>query len=107
LDRVGCFEYSPVDGAAANALPDPVAGEVKAVRKEKFMKTQANISRNRLKAKVGKSLQVLVDKPGVGRSTADAPEIDGVVRFKGGKTGEFVNIRIERSDEHDLHGRIT
>ncbi|MFY9316437.1 MAG: 30S ribosomal protein S12 methylthiotransferase RimO [Burkholderiales bacterium] len=106
LDRVGCFEYSPVDGAAANALPDPVADDVKAFRKEKFMKAQAKISRNRLRAKVGRTLQVLVDEPGIGRSSADAPEIDGVVRFKGGKSGEFVNIRIERSDEHDLHGRV-
>jgi len=106
LDRVGCFEYSPVDGAAANALPAPVADDVKAFRKEEFMKAQAKISRNRLKAKVGRTLQVLVDAPGIGRSSADAPEIDGVVKFKGGKTGEFLNIRIERSDEHDLHGRL-
>jgi ribosomal protein S12 methylthiotransferase len=105
LDRVGCFEYSPVDGAAANALPDPVADEVKAFRKEKFMKTQQKISRDKLKAKVGRTLQVLVDAPGVGRSSADAPEIDGVVKFKGGKSGEFLNIRIERSDAHDLFGR--
>ena len=106
LDRVGCFEYSPVDGAAANALPAPVADDVKAFRKEKFMKAQENISRNRLKAKVGKTLQVLVDAPGIGRSSADAPEIDGVVKFKGGRQGEFLNIRIARSDEHDLHGRL-
>jgi len=104
LDRVGCFEYSPVDGAAANALPAPVADDVKASRKEKFMTAQAKISRNRLKSKVGKTLQVLVDAPGVGRSSADAPEIDGVVKFKGGRQGEFLNIRIERSDEHDLEG---
>ena len=106
LDRVGCFEYSPVDGAAANALPAHVPGDVKASRKEKFMKAQANISRGRLRAKVGRTLRVLVDAPGVGRSTADAPEIDGVVKFKGGKQGEFLNIRIARSDEHDLYGRL-
>ena len=106
LDRVGCFEYSPVDGAAANALPDHVARNVKAFRKRKFMKTQEKISRSRLKAKVGKTLKVLVDASGVGRSSADAPDIDGLVKFKGGKAGEFVNIRIERSDEHDLHGRL-
>jgi ribosomal protein S12 methylthiotransferase len=106
LDRVGCFEYSPVDGAAANALPDAVANDVKAFRKEKFMKVQARISREKLKAKVGRTLEVLVDAPGIGRSSAEAPEIDGVVRFKGGKSGEFLNIRIERSDEHDLHGRV-
>jgi ribosomal protein S12 methylthiotransferase len=106
LDRVGCFEYSPVDGAAANALPDAVANDVKAFRKEKFMKVQARISREKLKAKVGRTLQVLVDAPGIGRSSAEAPEIDGVVRFKGGKSGEFLNIRIERSDAHDLYGRV-
>ncbi|HXR57908.1 MAG TPA: radical SAM protein, partial [Burkholderiales bacterium] len=106
LDRVGCFEYSPVEGAAANALPDPVAGEVKAFRKEQFMKTQAAISRSKLKSKVGKTLTVLVDEPGIGRSAADAPEIDGVVRFNGGKAGEFVQVRITKSDEHDLHGRV-
>jgi ribosomal protein S12 methylthiotransferase len=105
LDRVGCFEYSPVDGAAANALPAPVAEDVKAFRKEKFMKTQEQISLNRLKEKVGRTLQVLVDAPGIGRSSADAPEIDGVVKFQGGKSGEFLNIRIERSDAHDLFGR--
>jgi ribosomal protein S12 methylthiotransferase len=105
LDRVGCFEYSPVDGAAANALPAPVADDVKASRKVRFMKAQEQISLNRLKAKVGRTLQVLVDAPGIGRSSADAPEIDGVVKFKGGKSGEFLNIRIERSDAHDLFGR--
>jgi len=107
LDRVGCFEYSPVDGAAANDLADPVADDVKAARKEKFMQMQAKISRAKLKAKIGRTLKVLVDAPGVGRSAADAPEIDGVVKFKGGKTGEFVNIRIERSDAHDLFGSVT
>ncbi len=106
LDRVGCFEYSPVDGAAANALPAPVADDVKAIRKGKFMKAQEKISLNRLKAKLGRTLEVLVDSPGIGRSSADAPEIDGVVKFKGGKQGEFLNIRITRSDEHDLHGRL-
>jgi ribosomal protein S12 methylthiotransferase len=106
LDRVGCFEYSPVDGAAANALPAPVADDVKAVRKEKFMKAQEKISRNRLTAKIGQTLKVLVDAPGIGRSPADAPEIDGVVKFKGGKQGEFLNVRIDRSDAHDLHGRL-
>jgi ribosomal protein S12 methylthiotransferase len=70
------------------------------------MKTQQKISRDKLKAKVGRTLQVLVDAPGIGRSSADAPEIDGVVKFKGGKSGEFLNIRIERSDAHDLFGRV-
>jgi ribosomal protein S12 methylthiotransferase len=110
LDRVGCFAYSPVEGAAANALPDPVPEEVRNSWKEKFMLTQARISAQRLKRKVGKRIQVLVDAPGVGRSSADAPEIDGVVRFEGKKAGvkagEFRDVMIERADEHDLYGRL-
>ena len=105
LDRVGCFAYSPVDGAKANELPDPVPAEVREERRKRFMQAQAKISRARLKAKVGTLQKVLVDAPGVGRSAADAPEIDGVVKFKGGKSGEFLNVRIERSDAHDLFGR--
>ena len=105
LDRVGCFAYSPVEGAAANALPDPVPEEVKEERRMRFMKVQQKISAAKLKAKVGKTLQVLVDAPGVGRSSADAPEIDGTVRFKGGKTGEFAQVTIERASAHDLYGR--
>jgi len=106
LDRVGCFEYSPVEGAAANALPDPLPHEVKRYRKEQFMKTQEAISANKLKRKVGRTIKVLVDEPGVGRSSADAPEIDGVVRFKGGKAGEFRDVTVDRADEHDLYGRL-
>jgi ribosomal protein S12 methylthiotransferase len=106
LDRVGCFEYSPVDGAAANDLPGALPEAVKQERRERFMKTQETISANKLKAKVGKTLKVLVDEPGVGRSSADAPEIDGVVHFKGGKAGEFREVVIDRADAHDLHGRL-
>ena len=106
LDRVGCFEYSPVDGAAANALPDPVPDEVKAARKERFMKTQEAISARKLQARVGRTIEVLVDEPGLGRSSADAPEIDGVVRFGGGKAGQFRNVKIDRADAHDLYGRL-
>jgi ribosomal protein S12 methylthiotransferase len=106
LDRVGCFAYSPVDGARANALPDPVPDEVKEARRRRFMQLQAKISRDKLKAKVGRTLKVLVDGPGVGRSAAEAPEIDGGVRFRGGKAGEFVDVRVERSDAHDLFGRL-
>ena len=105
LDRVGCFAYSPVEGAAANALPDPVPEDVKEERRARFMALQAKISAAKLQRKVGKTLQVLIDEPGVGRSSADAPEIDGVVRFKGGNSGEFADVLIERADEHDLHGR--
>jgi ribosomal protein S12 methylthiotransferase len=109
LDRVGCFAYSPVEGAKANELPDPVPDEVKEERRRRFMDVQARISRAKLKAKVGKTLQVLVDAPGVGRSAADAPDIDGVVYFDKSskvKTGSFVQVRVERSGEHDLHGRL-
>jgi len=106
LDRVGCFAYSPVEGAAANALPDAVPEVVKEERRRRFMQAQQKISAAKLKAKVGKTLQVLVDAPGVGRSSADAPEIDGTVRFKGGKTGEFAKVTIERASAHDLYGRL-
>src|SRR3954462_1302523 len=106
LDRVGCFAYSPVEGAAANELPDPVPEDVKEERRARFMEKQAAISLTKLKNRVGKTLTVLVDAPGVGRSQAEAPEIDGVVRFKGGKAGEFRNVLVDRADEHDLHGKL-
>ncbi len=105
LDRVGCFAYSPVEGAAANDLPDAVPEAVKQSRRERFMKLQAKISAEKLKAKVGQKLKVLIDAPGAGRSMADAPEIDGVVRFSGGRAGEFAEVLIDRADQHDLHGR--
>jgi ribosomal protein S12 methylthiotransferase len=95
-----------VDGAAANALPDPVPDEVKEERRARFMQAQAAISARKLRERVGKTLQVLVDAPGVGRSSAEAPEIDGTVRFRGGKAGEFRNVVIERASAHDLHGRL-
>ncbi len=106
LDRVGCFAYSPVQGAAANALPDPVPDELKEQRRARFMQAQQKISARKLKQKVGKTIRVLVDASGVGRSGADAPEIDGTVRFKGGRTGEFAQVVIERASGHDLHGRL-
>ncbi len=109
LDRVGCFAYSPVDGAKANELPDAVAEDVKEDRRRRFMELQARISREKLKAKIGKTLKIIVDAPGVGRSTADAPEIDGLVYFEKApqmKLGDFVDVRIDRADEHDLHGRL-
>ena len=106
LDRVGCFEYSPVEGAAANELDGALPEDAKRERKERFMKKQERISAGKLDRKVGKTINVLVDEPGVGRSSADAPEIDGVVRFKGGKAGEFREVRIERADAHDLFGRL-
>ncbi|MEK6210361.1 MAG: 30S ribosomal protein S12 methylthiotransferase RimO [Pseudomonadota bacterium] len=113
LDRVGCFAYSPVDGAAANALPDPVPQEVREERRARFMAVQEKISARRLQQKIGKILAVLIDESGekgaVGRSSADAPEIDGVVHIKKAKglnPGEFVQVRITRSDAHDLYGEI-
>jgi ribosomal protein S12 methylthiotransferase len=113
LDRVGCFQYSPVEGAAANALPDPVPDEVKQERWERFMQTQAAISAARLQRKVGSMQQVLIDAEEqdrfVGRSTADAPEIDGCVYIKKNKTarpGDIIAVHIEQADEYDLYGRF-
>jgi tRNA A37 methylthiotransferase MiaB len=70
------------------------------------MLAQVAISERKLKSKVGKTLQVLVDAPGTGRCAADAPEIDGTVRFKGGIAGEFRQVTVERAGAHDLHGRL-
>ena len=113
LDRVGCFAYSPVDGATANALPDAVPHEVREERRARFMTTQEKISAQRLKRKVGSTLTVLVDEAGdnkaVGRSIADAPEIDGVVNIRKAadtRAGDFVKVRITRADTHDLHGEL-
>jgi ribosomal protein S12 methylthiotransferase len=113
LDRVGAFAYSPVDGAKANALPDPVDEDVKQDRLERFMKTQAKISAARLKRKIGTTLKALVDRVdadgAVARTSADAPEIDGVLRIRDGqklKPGQFVDVRIEATDEHDLVGAL-
>jgi ribosomal protein S12 methylthiotransferase len=112
LDRVGCFTYSPVEGATANALADPVPEEVKEARLKRFMDVQARISAERLSRKVGRTLTVLVDEVdeggAVGRSAADAPEIDGLVhmpRSRKLKEGEFAEVLVEDSDEHDLYGR--
>ncbi|HWT15859.1 MAG TPA: 30S ribosomal protein S12 methylthiotransferase RimO [Patescibacteria group bacterium] len=112
LDRVGAFAYSPVAGAKANDLPDPVPEDVKQDRLERFMLRQAAISAARLETKVGSVQRVLIDEVGptvaIARSRADAPEIDGKVHVAFGalklRPGEFVDVRIERSDEHDLHG---
>jgi ribosomal protein S12 methylthiotransferase len=95
-----------VEGAKANDLPGALPAEVREERKARFMKAQEKISADRLKKKIGKTCQVLVDEPGLGRSAADAPEIDGVVHFKGGKAGEFVKVSIDRVDAHDLYGRL-
>jgi ribosomal protein S12 methylthiotransferase len=106
LDRVGCFAYSPVEGAVANDLPGAVPEELKEERRARFMALQASISRAKLGAKLNRTIEVLVDEPGVGRSKADAPEIDGVVRFRGAGAGEFARVLIDRADEHDLYGEL-
>jgi ribosomal protein S12 methylthiotransferase len=109
LDRVGCFEYSSVSGARANELPDPVPEQVKRERRARFMEVQAKISRNKLKAKVGKTMTVLVDeantRAAVARSAADAPEIDGLVHLgnaRGASPGDFLQVRIVKAGDHDL-----
>ena len=113
LDRVGAFRFEPVEGAAANALPDPVPEAVKQERFERVMALSARISAEKLAAKVGRTLDVLIDAVdpdtggATGRSTADAPEIDGEVHLRdagGLAPGDIVPARIEDSDEHDLFG---
>jgi ribosomal protein S12 methylthiotransferase len=112
LDRVGCFIYSPVEGAAANALPDAVPQELKDERLARLMALQAEISAKRLAAKVGRTMTVLVDgiegRRVIGRSSADAPEIDGNVFVSGARQasmGDLLAVRITRSGPHDLWGR--
>jgi ribosomal protein S12 methylthiotransferase len=113
LDRVGCFAYSPVDGAAANALPDPVPEAVREERRARFMAVQAKISEVRLARRVGQTLTVLVDghdgTAAIARSVGDAPEIDGIVRVAGGSdlaAGTFAAVRITAASEHDLAGHL-
>jgi ribosomal protein S12 methylthiotransferase len=109
LDRVGCFQYSPVEGAPANALEGAVPDEVKQERYDRFMAHQQAISTERLARKVGKELDVLIDEVdedgAVGRSSADAPEIDGSVFVDSAvplKPGDMVRVRVTDSDEYDL-----
>jgi len=134
LDRVGAFRFEPVEGAAANALPDPVPEPVKEERYARVMELTARISTEKLAAKVGKTIDVLIDRVdevrgehgaadrghfdaphaahhhgvgATGRSKADAPEIDGEVHLRdagGLKPGDFVQVLVEDSDEHDLFG---
>jgi ribosomal protein S12 methylthiotransferase len=122
LDRVGCFAYSPVDGAVANELPDPVPDEIRAERQQRFMQVQTEISAQKLKTKVGREIDVLVDMVSrdglVGRSSADAPEIDGQVHvlastkaenkaaMKNIKQGDIVRVRVTKTEEHDLGGQL-
>ena len=114
LDRVGCFQYSPVEGAAANELPDSVPDEIKQQRFERFMETQSRISQAKLQAKIGSRQIVLIDEVGdtsaVARSASDAPEIDGVVHVSVDdydiEPGDFIEVDITGADEHDLFGVI-
>jgi ribosomal protein S12 methylthiotransferase len=109
LDRVGCFKYSPVEGAKANALPDPVAEDIKQQRYERFMEVQAEISAQKLQQKIGQTLTVLVDEIEedicIARSMGDAPEIDGNVLIENPenmKVGEFYHVKIIDATEYDL-----
>ena len=112
LDRVGAFRFEPVEGAAANALPDQVPEEIKEERYARLMDLTARISADKLAAKVGRTLDVIIDDVGdeggaSGRSKADAPEIDGQVHLRDAghlKPGDIVRVTIEDSDEHDLFG---
>jgi ribosomal protein S12 methylthiotransferase len=114
LDRVGCFAYSPVEGAAANALPGMLPEQVREERRARFMQVQQEISAVRLARKVGTTQRVLIDEVGptvaIGRTAADAPEIDGVVYVRKGRrrigVGEFVDVAIASAEEHDLHGKL-
>ena len=114
LDRVGCFQYSPVDGAKANDLAHPVSEDLKEERYHRFMQLQADISRNKLKAKIGTKQMVLIDQITdehiIARSMSDAPEIDGLVYLPLAKEvsiGDLLQVHIQDSDDYDLFGDYT
>ncbi|MBA2649688.1 MAG: 30S ribosomal protein S12 methylthiotransferase RimO [Legionella sp.] len=113
LDRVGCFKYSPVDGAQANLLADPISEDVKEDRYHRFMQAQAKISENKLKNKIGSIEDVLIDaitdNQVIARSRGDAPEIDGLVYLplkQGLKVGDILKVRITGNDAYDLQGNF-
>ena len=117
LDRVGCFAYSPVEGASANELDGALPDEVREARRARFMEVAEEVSAKRMTRKVGKTVKVLIDEVhaegGIGRTAADAPEIDGVVYVapatkasKRYKVGEFVSVRITGADGHDPWGEV-
>ncbi|MDZ7839698.1 MAG: 30S ribosomal protein S12 methylthiotransferase RimO [Gammaproteobacteria bacterium] len=114
LDRVGCFKYSPVAGARANDLPDPVPDEIKEARFERFMALQSEISAEKLRARIGSRQEILIDavdgNGAVGRSELEAPEIDGVIHIEEPgdlHPGDMVRAVIEDADEHDLWARVS
>jgi ribosomal protein S12 methylthiotransferase len=113
IDRVGCFKYSPVDGATANTLANHIAPEVQEERYARFMERAQEISAERLAARVGKKMRVLVDavegNTAIARSEADAPEIDGVVRISRAsklRVGDWADVRITAADEYDLKATL-
>ena len=113
LDRGGCFQYSPVSGARANDIAPPIPDHVKAERFDAFMRLQADISRQKLRQKTGTTQTVLIDSiegdQVIARSTADAPEIDGLVyltQHEQLRVGEFAKVFIEDSDDYDLYGTL-
>jgi ribosomal protein S12 methylthiotransferase len=113
LDRVGCFAYSPVDGAKANELPGAVPEALREERRGRFMEVQGAISREKLRAKVGSTIDVLVDGMegplAVARGKSDAPEIDGVVRVRnarGARPGDMLSARVTASTDHDLEATL-
>lgn len=113
LDRVGCFKYSPVEGAEANTLADQVPEEIKEQRFHRFMQLQQQISAQCLQDKIGRQLMVIIDEVdaegAIGRSMSDAPEIDGLVYLNGEtrlNAGDIVRVKIDNADEYDLWGRL-
>ncbi len=113
LDRVGCFQYSPVKGAQANQLPNPIQDEIKQERYDRFMQVQAEISYNRLKSKIGTTQTIIIDEMTsekiVGRTMGDAPEIDGLVYLEPNQDiqlGSIVQSTITKNDHYDLYGRL-
>ena len=116
LDRVGCFQYSPVEGAAANELSGIVSDQLKQERWDRFMEKQQTISAARLQAKIGSTQKVIIDGIDeendrlVGRSSADAPEIDGLVHIEADgefSAGDFVDVKIDDADDYDLYGHVS
>jgi ribosomal protein S12 methylthiotransferase len=113
LDRVGCFAYSPVEGATANALPDAVPDDVRDERRRRLMDVQEDISAELLAAKIGREITVLVDEVDdegvIARSSSDAPEIDGLVfvdQYFDAEPGDFLQVRVVDADEHDLYAEL-